>query len=174
LYARSSEDRITAELVTGSGRPTLRAARNAVAHGRVGTLGGPLCRFRHAEKRRGSLDGFDAYLTALRDADRTKRRDKVLGARLANPEAVPVFNLNDLTGKRVSLDSLKGKIVVINYWGIWGNWCIQELPDYQKLYEKYDADPDVPILTIDNDANRDEVPPWMTQKKYTFPVLLDE
>ncbi len=30
------------------------------------------------------------------------------------------------------------------------------------------------ILTIDNDANPDDVPPWMAQKKYTFPVLIDD
>lgn len=126
------------------------------------------------EKRRGSLDGFDAYLVALRDAERGKRRDRILGDRIANPGPVPAFDLKDLTGKRVSLDSLKGKVVVVNYWGIWCGWCVAELPEYQKLFEKYANDADVAILTIDNDQNPDDVSPWMSQKKYTFPVLLDD
>lgn len=88
--------------------------------------------------------------------------------------AVPAFNLKNLTGTRVTLDSLKGKIVVVNYWGIWCGWCVQELPEYQKLHEKYAKNPDVVILTIDNDANPDDVPPWMAQKKYTFQVLIDD
>jgi len=64
--------------------------------------------------------------------------------------------------------------VVINFWGIWCGWCVKELPDLQKLHEKYAADPDVAILTIDNDQNPSDVPPWMKQRGFTFPVLLDD
>jgi hypothetical protein len=48
------------------------------------------------------------------------------------------------------------------------------MPDLQKLHEKYAADPDVAILTIDNDQNPADVPPWMKEKGFTFPVLLDD
>lgn len=126
------------------------------------------------EKRRGSADGFGEYVATLKDADRRKRRETILAARLPSPAAVPPFTLKDLAGTRVSLDGLKGRIVVINYWGIWCGWCVQELPAYQKLYEKYANDPQVVVLTIDNDANPDDVPPWMAQKKFTFPVLFDD
>jgi|WetSurMetagenome_2_1015567.scaffolds.fasta_scaffold10156_2 tetratricopeptide (TPR) repeat protein len=126
------------------------------------------------EKRRGSLEGFGDYLATLKDTDRQKRRAGILATRTATPASVPAFTLRDLGGRSVSLDSLKGRIVVINYWGIWCGWCVKELPDYQKLFEKYANDPRVAILTIDNDQNPDSVKPWMAEKKYTFPVLLDE
>jgi tetratricopeptide (TPR) repeat protein/thiol-disulfide isomerase/thioredoxin len=126
------------------------------------------------EKRRGPTAGFDTYLTELRDGDRIRRKEKVLGERLGAPEATPAFNLKTLDGTRVALDSLKGKIVVINFWGIWCGWCIHELPEYQKLFEKDKGDADVVIVTIDNDHNPDDVPPWMKQKGYTFPMLLDD
>ena len=125
-------------------------------------------------KRNGSDTGFDTYLAKLRDADRENRRARILAARFTKPEAVPAFNLKSLDGTRVSLDSLKGKIVVINFWGIWCGWCVKEMPDFQKLHEKYKGDADVAIVTIDNDDNPDEVPPWMKEKGYTFPVLLDD
>lgn len=126
------------------------------------------------EKRHGSADGYDAYLGAVKDRDRVARKDKVLAARIASPSSVTPFTLKSLDGKPVSLDSLKGKIVVVNFWGIWCGWCVKEMPDLQKLYEKYAADPDVAILTIDNDQNPGDVPPWMKQKGFTFPVLLDD
>lgn len=126
------------------------------------------------ERRHGSLDGINDYFTKLADRDRTRRKHAVLAQRLTTPEPAPPFNLKSLDGKRVSLDSLKGKIVVVNFWGIWCGWCVEELPEYQKLFEKYANDPGVAILTIDNDQNADDVPPWMAQKKYTFPVLLDD
>jgi thiol-disulfide isomerase/thioredoxin len=126
------------------------------------------------EKRRGSLDGIDAYFAKLREVDRDKRKERILAERIASPETLTTFNLKTLDGKRALLDSLAGKIAVINFWGIWCGWCVQELPEYQKLYEKYASDPDVAILTIDNDANPDAVKPWMAQKTYTFPVLIDD
>ncbi|MCX6539013.1 MAG: redoxin domain-containing protein [Acidobacteria bacterium] len=126
------------------------------------------------EKRRGSLGGFDEYLSGLKDADRAKRKERVLAERVSAPAAVLPFNLKTLDGQPVSLDSLKGKMVVINFWGIWCGWCVRELPDYQKLFAKYAGDTGVVILTINNDRNPDDVPPWVAQKKYTFPVLIDD
>ena len=126
------------------------------------------------ETRHGSADGYDAYLGTIRDRDRVARKEKVLAARMPSPAAVTPFKLKSLDGKEVSLDSLKGKIVVVNFWGIWCGWCVKEMPDVQKLHEQYAADPDVVILTIDNDQNPADVPPWMKQKGFTFPVLLDD
>ena len=51
---------------------------------------------------------------------------------------------------------------------------MKEMPEFQNLYEHYKDDPDVEILTINNDLNPESVPPWMEKKGYTFPVLLDD
>ena len=126
------------------------------------------------EKRRGDLGGFDEYLSGLKDADRVKRKERVLADRVSAPAAALPFNLKTLDGKRVSLDSLRGKIVVVNFWGIWCSWCVRELPDYQKLFTKYAGDAGVVILTVNNDRNPDDVPPWVAQRKFTFPVLIDD
>lgn len=96
------------------------------------------------------------------------------GAEPAAPSRVPKFKLKTLDGKQVTLDSLKGKVVVINFWGIWCTQCLKEMPEVQKLHEKYASDPDVAILTINTDPNPADVPPWMKQKGYSFPVLLDD
>jgi tetratricopeptide (TPR) repeat protein len=125
-------------------------------------------------KRNGSDAGYDAYLAKLKDADRDRRKERVLAARLTAPAAIPSFSLKNLAGERVTLESLKGKAVVVNFWGIWCGWCVKEMPDFQKLHETYRDTPDVVILTIDNDENPDDVAPWMQQKKYSFAVLLDD
>lgn len=126
------------------------------------------------ERRHGSADGYDKYVGDIRERDRAARREKILAARLAAPARPEAFTLKTLDGRPVSLDSLKGKIVVINFWGIWCGWCVKEMPDLQKLHEKYAADPDVAVLTIDNDDDPSDVPPWMKQRGFTFPVLLDD
>ena len=126
------------------------------------------------EKRHGGAAGFDKYIADLRERDRAVRKVKILGQRIARPAAVPAFSLKTMDGKRLSLADVRGKIVVINFWGIWCGWCVKEMPDVQKLYAQYANDPDVLILTIDNDKNPDDVPPWMKERKYTFPVLFDD
>ena len=47
------------------------------------------------------------------------------------------------------------------------------MPDFQKLHEKYRDDTGVLILTINNDRNANDAKKYMEEKKYTFPVLLD-
>ena len=89
------------------------------------------------------------------------------------PVKVPKFKLKSLDGSQVSLDSLKGKIVVINFWGIWCTQCLREMPELQKLHEKYAGDPGVAVLTINTDEKPADVPLWMKEHGYTFPVLLE-
>ncbi len=125
-------------------------------------------------KRYGSLDGYEDYLKPLRASDRETRGQEALSSRIEDPEPALVFNLKTLKGTQVSLTSLKGKVVAINFWGIWCGWCVEEMPEFQNFYEHYKDDPDVAILTINNDRNPESVPPWMEEKGYTFPVLLDD
>ncbi|MYB55988.1 MAG: redoxin domain-containing protein [Gemmatimonadetes bacterium] len=125
-------------------------------------------------KRHGSLEGYEDYLKPLIASDRETRKQEVLSARIEAPESPLAFNLKTLKGTQVSLSSLKGKVVAINFWGIWCGWCVKEMPEFQNLYEYYKDDPDVAILTINNDRIPESVPPWMEKKGYTFPVLLDD
>ena len=68
-------------------------------------------------KRHGSLGGYGDYLKPLIASDRETRKQEVLSARIEAPEPALAFNLKTLQGKQVSLTSLKGKVVAINFWG---------------------------------------------------------
>lgn len=49
----------------------------------------------------------------------------------------PDFTLKDLAGNDFSLSSLRGKYVVLDFWGSWCGWCIKGIPDMKKYYTKY-------------------------------------
>ncbi|HJQ68121.1 MAG TPA: redoxin domain-containing protein [Blastocatellia bacterium] len=126
------------------------------------------------ELRNGSLEGYDKYLAKIDEIDAADRKSKVLADRVKEPKQMSAFKLKTLGGKMLSSADLKGRVVVINYWGIWCGWCVEEMPEFQELYKKYKDDKEVMILTINNDRNPADVPKWMQKNKYDFNVLFDD
>ena len=53
------------------------------------------------------------------------------------PEAAPAFDLPDLAGGRGTLASLKGKVVVLDFWATWCGPCLVELPQYNDFARQY-------------------------------------
>ena len=49
----------------------------------------------------------------------------------------PDFTLMDINGKQLALSSLRGKWVVLDFWGSWCVWCIKGMPQMKEYYAKY-------------------------------------
>ena len=82
-------------------------------------------------------------------------------------EEAPDFTLNDINGKPLSLSSLRGKYVILDFWGSWCGWCIKGFPDMKAYYQKYQGK--FEILGIDcNDSEQT----WKEAvRKYELPWL---
>jgi peroxiredoxin len=82
------------------------------------------------------------------------------------------FSLPDLQGKLWTLNELRGKVVLVNFWATWCPPCRKEMPDLQKLYNRFQKKGLV-ILAISMDEEPAKVPPFVAQQKFTYPILLD-
>jgi thiol-disulfide isomerase/thioredoxin len=87
------------------------------------------------------------------------------------------FTLVDLDGQKVSLDSLKGKTVVVDFWATWCGPCKASFPAMQKLVDRYKDDKSVAVLFVDTwetaDDKKKNATDFMHKSPYTFHVLLD-
>lgn len=52
-------------------------------------------------------------------------------------ELVPGFSLTSLNGGNMELTSLRGKVIVINFFASWCDPCRQEAPDIEKTWREY-------------------------------------
>jgi peroxiredoxin len=74
---------------------------------------------------------------------------------------VPDISLSDAEGNIVKLSSLKGKVVLIDFWATWCMPCKAEIPVIKRAYGKYkDLGFEVYAVSIDRDKNR-----WLAEEK---------
>ncbi len=126
------------------------------------------------QERHGSMDGYDEFLEEIEGRDRERRWQRVADSRLAEPRELPAIELEWLHGGNITRDELAGRIVVINFWGVWCGPCVAESPQIQQLHEKYRDEPGVAFLTINYGDEPDRVRTWMEENDYDWPVLLDD
>lgn len=76
---------------------------------------------------------LDAYQAEI-DAEKAQQE---AAKKVADGMPAPDFTLNDINGKPLSLSALRGKYVVLDFWGSWCGWCIKGFPEMKEYYKKY-------------------------------------
>ncbi len=95
-------------------------------------------------------------------------------ARLEIPVATPDFSLEDMDGERYTFESVRGKVVMVNFWATWCPPCRREIPSMEALYQAY-KDESFTILAINQWESPDHVFAYMGQLDVfpNFPILFD-
>lgn len=77
------------------------------------------------------------YLAGAAKQRQVRQERKQNSEKLKEGAPAPDFTLGDINGKRFTLSSLRGKYVVLDFWGSWCGWCIKGMPKMKEYYEKY-------------------------------------
>lgn len=87
-------------------------------------------------------------------------------------EPAPGFDLPLVSGGTVSLQALRGKTVLIDFWATWCPPCVLEVAELNAVHTAY-AGTDVHVLAISIDSlTLDEIEKWTHERGVLYPVAL--
>lgn len=85
----------------------------------------------------------------------------------------PAFSLPRLTGDGdVSLASLRGKTVILNFFASWCGPCKQEAPDLESFWRRYRSE-GVLVLGVDSGDTRGSARRFLSAHGVTYPIVFD-
>ncbi len=120
---------------------------------------------------------YEKYIAVVEariaDIKRQEMMEKMLD------ETAPDFALLNLAGEKVTLESLRGKVVVVDFWATWCGPCKASFPAMQRAVDEHKTDDNVAFLFIDTweneNADKKKIAgDFVASKNYSFHVLLDE
>ncbi len=127
---------------------------------------GELYRKKHdSEKGLGDLM-LEAY---DRTAALIEARQKFLSALDPNANVTdPMgFTISAIDGRKLKLGSLKGKVVILDFWATWCGPCRIQHPMYDQVQERFKDKGDVVLLSIDVDEDHGVVAGFLDQQKWS-------
>ena len=89
-------------------------------------------------------------------------------------ESLPAPDFVGVTpeGKKISLDSLKGKLVLLNFWATWCPPCRLEMPSMEKIYREYKGE-GLEVVAMNFMEKPEPINTFLKENDFTFTILLD-
>jgi peroxiredoxin len=84
----------------------------------------------------------------------------------------PPLRLPTLEGTTIDLASLRGRVVLVNFWTTWCPPCVEEIPSLQRLYAAT-RERGLEILAVDVGESPEQMRAFLADKPIDFPVLMD-
>lgn len=89
-------------------------------------------------------------------------------------DMAPDFTIELLSGKKISLKELRGKVVMLQFTASWCGVCRKEMPHIEKeIWLKHKANPNFALIGIDRDEPREKIEALVKATGITYPIGFD-
>lgn len=89
--------------------------------------------------------------------------------RISGGQKVPEFTFTTTRGKELSTESLRGKVVLYNFFATWCPSCMKEMPALQdQVWKKYGNNEDFFMVSIGREQNMKKMETFKKEKGYDF------
>jgi peroxiredoxin len=91
---------------------------------------------------------------------------------LARARMAPAFAVTTTDGKRITMDGLQGKVVLLDFWATWCAPCREALPRIRNVARKFQGEPLV-VLSVSVDTDQDKWKDFIVKNEMTWPQSCD-
>lgn len=106
--------------------------------------------------------------TTKKNLEKKEVVDTMIGKIAAN------IDLVDLDGNKTTLETYKGKVIMLNFWATWCGPCRAEIPDFIKMYEKHEKDGLVIVGISGFREDIESIKKYVSENSMNYPILFVE
>ena len=85
---------------------------------------------------------------------------------------MPAFDLESIAGPRFASKALEGKVVLVDFWATWCQPCIEEIPQWNELYTRYQGKGLVVVGMTIRSGWASDIKPDAEKLKIAYPVVV--
>jgi len=90
-------------------------------------------------------------------------------------QKAPNFILHSLDGRSISLQGLKGRVVLLEFWATWCPPCRQSIPEMEALYNEFRGEDFALVgISMDDPGDKETVKEFIKEFGIKYPVAIDD
>ncbi len=107
------------------------------------------------------------------NVDSERATKMIENPRRAREPYAPDFSITTSEGEHITLEDLRGKVVVLDFWGTWCPPCVESVPSLRSLHKKFAKEPSFVLIGISSDSDKQEWKAFTEKEKMIWPQFLD-
>jgi peroxiredoxin/cytochrome c-type biogenesis protein CcmH/NrfG len=120
------------------------------------------------------IEELKKFLEMVPNDPKTEIARKLIeNPRRAREPFAPDFSFTTAEGEFVSLDELKGKVVLLDFWGTWCGPCVASVPALRDLNKKYSKESGFVMIGVSSDGDEEKWKTFTAKEKMVWPQYLD-